>query len=155
MLISITKSNGRNILLCTRANGSTTRANLGPDFPYHDIAHYVVEQQMGFTKAFYALIAQGHSIDELSTTAMIRSLEREAMVSEVMTRALQSLSSGACRQDQYIDLVSAELQEDTPAISQQDVTEMYTTFMKLFAKWNALPEGESLTMHFTTTTTAA
>lgn len=155
MLISITKNNGRNILLCTRANGSITRANLGPDFPYHDIAHYVVEQQMGFTKAFYALITQGYSIEELSTTDMIRSLEREAMVSEVLTRALQSLSSGACRQDQYIDLVTAELKEETPHISGGDVEEMYTAFMKLFTKWNTLQEGESLTMHFTITSTAA
>ena len=51
-------------LSCTREDGSITYAKLQVDFEIHDIAHYVVEQQLQLKNAFYGLLCQGYQIND-------------------------------------------------------------------------------------------
>ena len=109
MEIIITKGKGRNILTCKRFDGSYTSKNLGPSFPDHDIAHYVVEKKFNLKKGFYGQIKSGISISQLSDKDIIKTLGPEAWLAEIMTRNLQSINSGGALMEQYIDLVKWEL----------------------------------------------
>jgi hypothetical protein len=109
MKIAISKSGNRSKLVCTRENGTFVVADLGPNLPYHDLAHYVIENKLRLRKGFWGMISSGYSISELSDKNVIITLDVESLVSEVIARALQSLASGACSTTQFIDLINAEL----------------------------------------------
>jgi hypothetical protein len=109
MKISIRKKNGRSRLLCTRADGSFTFSETGPDVPLHDIAHFIVEKELNLKKGFYGNIALGHSIEQLSDRDVIRTLGAETWIAEIVTRALQSLFSGACAIEDFGLMIEQEL----------------------------------------------
>lgn len=152
MRIRIIKKNNRNKLICVRGDGSFTDASLGPKLPFHDIAHYVVENTLGLRKGFYGMIASGHSIEELSSTAFIRTLGPTAWVAEIVTRALQSLSSGACTTEQFREMIFAEMSDeqkaDCPEITDETISKMNSEYLALLKKWEEVPDGSELEMQF-------
>jgi len=77
MDIVITKGKSRNNLTCKRDDGTFTSTNLGPNIPYHDIAHYVVEKTFSMENGFYGKVKLGMSIEELSDKEIIKTLDSE------------------------------------------------------------------------------
>lgn len=152
MEIIITKGKTRNTLTCKRVDGSSTSENLGPDFPNHDIAHYVVEKKFNMKNGFYGNIKAGMSITQLSNKEVIKNLDSESWLAEIMTRNLQSISSGAATIEEYIDLVAWEVESykkiNLPNLVLNDVKEMKTEFDQLCEKWNLISENEQLSLTF-------
>ncbi|HTA82002.1 MAG TPA: hypothetical protein VK783_03660 [Bacteroidia bacterium] len=153
MIIKITKKLNRNILLCTRADGSFTSANLGAQLPFHDIAHYVTERKLGVKNGFYSLILQGETIERLSDKEVIKSLGVDSWLAEIFARALGALYTGACSIEQFIPLVYTEMsnrgQADSISVYNEDtVLEMYEEYKTLLDKWRELPDGGSIEMIF-------
>lgn len=54
------------------------------------------------TNGFYGLLKSGMSITELSDKNIIKELDSDIWLSEIMARNLQSIDSGASRVEQYI-----------------------------------------------------
>jgi len=152
MEIIITKGKNRNILTCLRTDGSLTSENLGPDIPNHDIAHYVVETKFKMTNGFYGKIKLGMSISELSDKEIIKKLDSETWLSEIMARNLQSIGSGAATVEQYIELVKWEAENingiKIPNMNLKEIKEMKKTFDSLCEKWNLISENEQLKLTF-------
>ncbi|HMR43671.1 MAG TPA: hypothetical protein PKC40_07555 [Saprospiraceae bacterium] len=152
MEIQITKRAGRNILTCKRADGTFTSEALGPDFPNHDIAHFVVETHFKLEGGFYGKIKSGMSIQELSDKEVIRRLGAEAWLSEVLSRNLQVLGAGGCSISEYIELVNWEagIMQNIriPEISAEEVEKMKTHFDELCKRWDELKEDEKLVLEF-------
>lgn len=152
MIIRIKKQQERNRLICIREDGSIEQENLGPSLPFHDIAHYVVEKHLLLEKGFYGNIAAGYSVQELSDKEVIRTLGPESLISEVATRALQSLRSGACTIEQFAELVESELFVFglRPAfdLNPKLVKLILKEYMELLSKWNKLKDGEQMEFLF-------
>ena len=152
MIIRIKKKQERNRLICVRDNGSIVQEDLGPQLPFHDIAHYVVEKKLGLKKGFYGNIESGYSVAELSDKAVIRTLGEESLIAEIVTRALQSLGSGACRKEEFGQLVDAELSAMNlrPALILDDktVTGMLEEYTGLLFEWNGLGDGQEIVLHY-------
>jgi hypothetical protein len=152
MRVRITKRERRNQLVCVRADGSRTSADLGPGLPYHDLAHYVVERRFGLRKGFFGNIAAGYTIEALSDKEVIKSLGSESMVAEILARALGSVATGACRPDQFSLLVNEELANLGVArlenIRPAGVLEMLEEFQDLAARYQSLSRGDSLDLVF-------
>jgi len=133
MEIIITKGKNRNILTCKRKNGSLTSVNLGPDLPNHDIAHYVVEKQFNLQNGFYGKIKSGMTIEGLSDKEIIKNLDSETWLSEIMARNLQSIGSGAGRIEQFIELINWEAQNikgiQVPTMSLTEIKKMKMDFI--------------------------
>lgn len=152
MQILLSKHNNKTVLTCTRADGSFTRENLGPDFPNHDLAHFVVETTFQLEAGFFGNIKSGMTIQELSDKAVIRTLGPESWLAEILSRNLQGLASGACTPVEFIELVKWEVQgmpqiqvpEMTPAM----VEAMQTRFDDLCHTWEQLAENEQLKLVF-------
>ena len=106
MEIIITKGKNRNTLTCKRKDGTLTSVNLGPNIPNHDIAHYVVEKEFKLENGFYGKVKSGMTIEELSDKEIIRNLDSETWLSEIMARNLQSIGSGAAKTEQFIELMN-------------------------------------------------
>ncbi len=140
------------MLVCVRDDGSVERADLGPNTPYHDMAHFIVERYLGLKLGFYGQINRGYSVSELSDKEIIKTLPSEAMVSEIITRALQSVWSGAVSLEQVQSLVEDEMEHlsiNFPySLSEEDVFKMYTDYDALLERWRVLNEGESVDLEF-------
>ena len=94
MRINITRKGTRNQLACFRQDGSSATADLGPNLPHHDLAHYVVERRFGLQDGFFAQIARGLTPQQLSDKLVIQSLGPGPYRAEILARALGSLSTG-------------------------------------------------------------
>ena len=91
-------------------------------------------------------------IAELSNKEIIKNLGPQTWLSEIMTRNLQSVSSGAAKVDQYIELVNLEAKSiegiQIPNMSLTDVEEIKSDFDKLCKEWEIIPENEQLNLKF-------
>ena len=152
MQVNITKKNNRNQLTCVRPNGSIVQSNLGPKLPFHDIAHLVVENTLQLNQGFYGNILNGYSVEQLSDKQIIKTLPAQAWFAEIVTRALQSLSSGACTVQQFPSLVETELQQFSISynanLTQQIIDKMYAEYQYLLKQWHNLSEGETLNLFY-------
>jgi hypothetical protein len=153
MLIKITKKINRNILVCTRADGSYTKVEMGSQLPFHDIAHYVVDKSLSIKNGFYGLIAQGYTIEQLSDKQVIKTLGAEAWISEVLARALGSLYTGSCSLEQFIPLIQTEMkgrgeEDKIPILDEEKVLEMLAEYTALLSEWRNLPDGGAVEMIF-------
>jgi hypothetical protein len=151
MRIRITRKGTRNHLACVRSDGTHVVADLGPNLPYHDLAHFVVEREFRLKHGFFANIARGYSPAQLSDKGVILSLGLEPYRAEILARGLGSLATGACDPEQFEDLVNLELSRlplsnmNIPA----EVREaMMSEFKALRDSYACLPEGESLNLEF-------
>jgi hypothetical protein len=146
MIIRLINKGKRNMLVCTRDNGSTEMSELGPNTPFHDLSHYVVEKNLDLSEGFYGNIMQGYTVAELSDKQVIKTLPEEAMVAEIVTRALQSLYSGACRPHQFIEIINEELDKlrikYELSVSPAEQEKMLVEYDMLINQWRSLPEGE-------------
>ena len=153
MQVNITKKNNRNLLTCVRPNGGVVQSNLGPKLPFHDIAHLVVENTLQLNQGFYGNILNGYSVEQLSDKQVIKTLPPQAWFAEIVTRALQSLSSGACTVQQFPTLVETESQQFSinysATLTQETINRMYTEYQHLMKQWHNLSEGETLNLYFT------
>lgn len=151
MKIRVIKKGARNQLVCTRTDGSTEISDIGPTLPYHDIAHFVVESTLGFQKGFYGNIAAGFTVKQLSDKNVIRTLPAESMIAEILTRALQSVQSGAVSEDQFEELVQQEFQKWSIRFT-VPVTEtrkkMLWYYRDLLNQWNSLEDGQFLELEW-------
>ncbi len=152
MEILITKGKNRNTLTCKRRYGTITSMNLGPDIPNHDIAHYVVEKEFKLENGFYGNVKSGMPIEDLSDKEIIKNLDSETWLSEIMARNLQSIGSGAAKTEQFIELVNWETQNSKemkiPNMSLITVKKMKADFDQLCKKWGLIPENGELKLIF-------
>src|SRR6185437_8811789 len=126
-----------------------------PKLPFHDIAHLVVENTLQLNQGFYGNILKGYSVEQLSDKQVIKTLPPQAWFAEIVTRALQSLSSGACSIEQFPSLIETELKQFainySANLNQEIIEKMYTKYQHLMKQWSNLTEGETLHLLFTTT----
>lgn len=150
MEIQLVKKESRNRLICKRKDGTMEVADLGPGLPLHDIAHYVVEKKLNIKRCFFGNIREGYPVSQLSQKETIQILPAESMVSEVVTRALQSLSSGACTIDQFKELIMQEIELQgihySLHLTPGDIEDMLQEYQQLLKQWKELREGESIAL---------
>lgn len=149
--IRITKKGSRNVLSCARPDGTKASADLGPNLPHHDLAHFVVERAFGLNDGFFGNIARGYTPAQLSDKDTIRSLGAAPYRAEILARALGSLHTGACSPEQFEELVNAELSSlGLPSmIIEPDVREaLLAEFNGHLATYRDLRDGDSMTLSF-------
>lgn len=152
MEIYLKKGTDRTILTCKRENGTSTYENLGPSFPNHDIAHFVVETQFKLEKGFFGYIKAGMTIAELSDKNIIKNLDAEVWLAEILARNLQALGSSASTMEQYIELVNLETKNmsgiKVPYIDLKVIVTLKKEFDNLCEKWDSLSENNTLKLIF-------
>ena len=152
MQIMITRTGTRARMRCVRDDGSDTAAELGPGLPYHDLAHVVAERHFGLRQGFFGSIMLGRTISELADEDVIRNLGPEAWQAEVLARAVGSLVTGACRPDQFEELVKTEL-DGMEIAFEADLSESVAVRLRdelagLIREFDAIPDGGVQTMWF-------
>ena len=151
MRIRITRKGSRNLLHCTRVDGSVASADLGPNLPHHDLAHFVVERAFGLQDGFFGNIQRGYTPAQLSDKEFIRQLGVEPYRAEILARALGSMATGACTSDQFEELVNTELSRcslSTMHIPADVLEAMMAEFQGLLSTYRGLQDGEGMALDF-------
>ncbi|MGH8227964.1 MAG: hypothetical protein ACREU3_08700 [Steroidobacteraceae bacterium] len=152
MKIVLTRKAGRSRMTCHRADGTSTSADVGPNLPAHDFAHFVVERALRLPTGFFVNVANGYSIEQLSDPAVIKALGAEPYVAEVLARALGETTTGACRLDQFVDRVAQELESmrlSVPVgLSSELASRMLEELRALLTQFERLRPGESMQLDF-------
>lgn len=91
MFVRFTKLRDGFALTFLRADGTSTTAKpkSGAVFINHDLMHYCVETTLGFTQAFYGLLAGGRSIESFNKQGRGMTLPDEAAHAEFIIGAIQ------------------------------------------------------------------
>lgn len=149
MQITFKKNPSRHQLICSRKDGTTTSIDLGPQLPYHDLAHYVIESYCKFDKGFFGHIKEGESLQEMNSTETIQNLDPQVMIAEVFTRNLQALGSGSSRAEDFIELIRWELtNQNFPELSLEEVLEVKSKYLELCKQWEELETNDSISLNF-------
>ena len=102
-----------------RADGSRTWSHLHPFFPLHDLTHFAVESALGFSEAFFGLIAAGWEIDAFAEPGAAARLAPEAIVAECVVglldleRATRQMLAGP----EFTDALAVGLLDDTYSLA--------------------------------------
>jgi len=136
-----------------------TWTNIQPALELHDIAHYVVETTLGFTEAFYGMIAKGYDIGDFELPREQRPVD--LIPANLPVQALQTehivnlLHPGYLSANAEFDLLStlrtvlAGKEIDFPEILSTDKLHcIYQRYEELILKWKGLEIGETMEMIF-------
>jgi hypothetical protein len=153
------KTDGNAALSCTRADGSVTwqrqEGSSGAFFPLHDLTHYSVETVLKFRRAFYGLVADGWDISRFGAAGTKNQIPEEALLAEVIvgffdveraTGVVGSADDFNWKIQTFFENANAPV----PSFRMTDdaLARIRVRREGLFAKWRALPPGETLALTF-------
>jgi hypothetical protein len=159
VLIEFTKrADGRTVLRCVRANGSVTWQRNDDEharfFPLHDLTHYAVETELGFTQGFFGLIAEGWNIEETTGKTARGALPNEALEVEYIVSAFSAeraggaIASAAEFNQLAATFASAKGMPPPRPLSDEDLARVRARFDELATKWRILSPGMTLELPF-------
>ena len=153
------KTDGSAALTCTRADGSVTwqrqDGQLGRFFPLHDLTHYAVESTLGFTQAFYGLLADGWDMSDFGRESPRGKPPEQALLAELIVGFfdLERATGVIGVADDFNEkIVTWHRDNNRPVptfrLTETDVERIRTVRAEVFAKWRALPLGDALEIPF-------
>jgi len=155
MLIQLKKGkDARSTLACVRDDGSRTWGKVHPFFPEHDLTHYAVEGVLGFTEAFFGLVASGWELDDFLLPQTRSRLPVEALLAESIVGVLDMERGLKLSQD--ADELNAVLADGLRAqglnaerrISGHELDAIRSLRDQLLARWRDTAPGETLEVPF-------
>lgn len=149
------KKDGSAALTCEREDGSVTwqrqDGQLGLFFPLHDLTHFAVESVLGFRDAFFGLIASGRDIEDTAvSTVPLEAQLAEVIVGffdlELRTHVPGDAGDFAWKIESYF--TEKKLPVPDFRITDAQLAAIREKRAELFAKWRAVPPGETLELRF-------
>jgi hypothetical protein len=132
---------------------------MGTVFPAHDLTHYAVETVLGYRHGFYGLLADGWEIADFTPPWPRGPVPAEAREAELVVGVfdMERLAGGTW--------TAAELREHggrfagtgraarervaLPMLDDEAIAGVRAARAALFARWAAVPPGETLALPFT------
>ena len=160
LLIRIKKKNdGAAALTAVRADGSSTwqqqNGQTGRVFPLHDLTHYAVETTLGTRDAFFGLLSQGWEMTDFGSPWPKGHPPLEAVLVELLVGYfdLERMIDTATSAAEINQRIAAAFPEGTQPympfrIDDEQVEQIHRARAYLFARWAAVPVGDSLELPF-------
>ena len=161
MIIKFAKhANRPPTLNCTRDDGTvswfTASAANGDYFVSHDLLHYAVEATLGYTTAFYGLVADGRDLNDFGSrdgAKDARGYTAEALDAERLVGLIQVLSVDG-QPPCYEALLeawstSAEPQSSRPLpLTEAQLNDICTAWGRMVKRWQTVESNGSLELAF-------
>lgn len=135
-------------LTCHRDDGSIYTTELSLRSVYHDLAHYVVERQLGIQDGFWGILASGHTLEEYA----LPNAERTFQISptgyqaEFLATLVQSAVPNGVLSMAYVEMLqtaSAASGLPFPDLPESDVLQtLIQETQRLTAIWETASEME-------------
>lgn len=152
------KPDGSAALSCRRADGSVTwqrqDGGQGRFFPLHDLTHYAVETVLGCRRGFFGLVMDGWDLTDFGAPWPRGPIPADAQPAELIVGFfdLERAAGTEWTAEQFNAAAAAyHAQHGVPGacvLSDDDLRRIRDARRGLFARWNALPRGESLELRF-------
>jgi hypothetical protein len=151
--IEFKKGRDKDILVCTRSNGSSTWMQTDRFFTVHDLAHYVVEKTLNFKQGFYGLIESGINITDFEDKQKFkpREMPLEAAYAENLVGLLMTeLSDERWTTDfqQTFNDICTQFGHPQMEIEQSTLTLLRSELRELIDHWKSLPVQKTLLLNF-------
>lgn len=160
LLVRIKKKNGgAAALTAVRRDGSSTwqqqNGQIGRVFPLHDLTHYAVETTLGCRNGFFGLVSHGWDIGDFTSPWPRGRPPLEAMLVELLVgyfdlERMTDTRTTAAEVNQRIEAAVADgsFAPVSFRITDAQVAQIHRLRAELFARWTALPVGETLELPF-------
>ncbi len=152
MTIQLRKGrDGPSTLSCVRSDGTRTWSKVHPFFPVHDLTHCAVESVLGFTEAFFGLLASGWSLDDFGPRIP---LPREARLAESIVGVfdLERAQPRPFTAAQFNEMLGAALEgqrlEPFRPLTETELAQVRDLRARLAGAWAALEFGATLEIPF-------
>jgi hypothetical protein len=152
------RKDGNTVLRCVRDDGSSTwQRNENEQarfFPLHDLVHYAVESELGFSRGFFGLIAAGWNIDETTGKSARGRLPDEALEVEHFVSSFMAEWNSETEwsandfNDQARAFATTRSLPPPRALTDEELARVRGRFKELAAQWRELPDGETLRLEF-------
>jgi hypothetical protein len=155
---------GSSSLTCTRADGTTTwqrqQGGYALVFPSHDLTHFAVETELGTTRGFYGLIAEGWEISDFASPWRRGPIPTEAIEVELIVGFFQMDRRGPAWTEEAFNAHAEQFVESRralrpgapipsmPRLSLEQIERVRAARDALYARWAAVQPGESLELPF-------
>lgn len=152
-------SNKSSTLTCIRDDGTSTWTKLHPGIEDHDLAHYAVEMELGFTKAFYGMIHQGFEVGDFGLPREQRpaalipaNMAPEAQQTELIVNLLQTEYWNTGQYPNFLETLR-EMHEDKQVPFPEELTKDRVEMIRekyhaLVAQWRKLSPNDILELEF-------
>ena len=130
LTLSFRKTHPQPILTVHRTDGTSTWMKLYPGMALHDLAHYVIETELGLDDAFYGLLARGYDIKDFEAP-------RDKRPEELLPK---NLPTAALQVEHLVNLLLVEVQDGG------EMEDLLVVFAKVCEE-AGLPVMERLTDH--------
>jgi len=160
MIITLKKGKHKpSTLSCTRTDGSVSWTKLQRGVETHDLAHFVIETSLGFTDAFYGIIARGFDISDFELPREQRpralipaNLPEQAIQTEYIVNLLQVEFFNSGENPDFINTLKNTLAEKNihfpENLDQHALENIRIRFGELLMQWESLAEGETMELEF-------
>ena len=155
MLLRITKNYGKpHIILYRRDDGSETWMYADDFFVRHDLSHYCLEKNLGYTRAFMGMLNQGMDVKDFEDRAKRKQITvtREALYAENMANLfLIEITQGNF---ENFNLMSKESFESwnkeypAPVLLENEINMIRGSLRDLLRSWHQLPAGNTMELLF-------
>lgn len=138
MIIELTKlSDERHRLAVSRPGGAHEAAELETrSFLLHDLVHYAVEAEAGITDGFWGLLAEGHTLSELSNRTMTVPLSMGLALAERLVGPMQSVWNGRLDVNLYVEQACTAAPD---LVNAAFVARVRERLRGLWGEWRATP----------------
>lgn len=152
MKIKFKKGEEKDILECTRDDGSMTWCKVQPGMIYHDMLHYLLESTTKIESAFFGLLKKGFDIQDFEVERADR--PKELLPSNLTDDAIAiEIIAGIMQHDakirfenigETIDEIFAQKNVSSELMKQINIEILRKDFGDMIAKWKSLQDGEYL-----------
>jgi hypothetical protein len=152
-------ADGSGALTAIRRDGTVTwqrqKHTVGPFFALHDLTHYAVETTLGYTDAFYGLVADGWNLTDFGAPWARGPLPAEAGAAELIVGFLDTERASGTRwtADEFNDKTRLYYEQHgvngACHITDQQLEDIRRCRAELFARWDDVPAGGTLELEFT------
>ena len=157
MIIQLTKSTPSKpgALKCIRSDGTYTWQPSTPYFAFHDLIHYAVETALGYSEAFYGLVAAGKGLDEFGTKQGKKdSYTCEEAWAESIVGLLQWPGAGGgpdLTEEEFFQQLQDVLANQkccAPPLTVEQLREIKQLMRELHDQWRDIAPGDKLALIF-------
>lgn len=136
----------------TRANGSVEWVNSG-FYVQHDLMQYAVERTLGYTEAFFGLLAGGWKLRDFEEPKpVIPRMPDQAVWAEALVNALAVEQRQGATKAEFDESVARSCQQHDrplPTVSTEQKAAIRAELERLTQTWDALPPNGKLELTFT------
>ena len=152
MKIKFKKGEDKDILECTRDDGSMTWCKVQPGMIYHDMLHYLLESATKTESAFYGLLKKGFDIQDFEGERADRpkellpsNLTDDAIAIEIIAGIMQHDAKNRFENiEKTIEEIFVEKTVSSELLKQINIEALRKDFGDMIIRWKSLNPGELL-----------